>query len=199
MFANFDDVLSQHGQAFEGTNAKDQFTALSTKLGELGYDMLLNNKKDAEFVPASRLNDVVGQRDTFKGQVETLNADLQKMKDDAKGNETLQGQIQTLMDTNNNLLKDLEKTKINAELMVHAKDAIDAKDVLAFVDFNNIKVNAKGEVLGVEGEIARIKQAKPYLFGSSSRKAGIDSAGGAGGDERKGSMNAMIRRAAGRV
>jgi len=99
-------------------------------------------------------------------------------------------------------LKELERTKISTEIMLAAKDAINAKDLLVFVDMNNIKTNAKGEVLGVEAEIARIKAEKPYLFanpGDDKKKKG---GGDPNGDKSKdvtGGMNAMIRRASGRL
>jgi molybdopterin converting factor small subunit len=202
LFANLDEVITANEKAFEGSNVKEQFSSIASKLSELGYDVLLNNKKQAEFVPSSRLSEVVGQRDQFKGKVEDLNATLLKMQKDAGDNQGLKDQLQGLMDQNNSLLKEIEQTKINAEIMLGAKDAINAKDVLAFIDMNNVKVNAKGEVLGVDGEIARIKQEKPYLFATEpddkKRKGGMDNSGGRE-ESRVGGMNSMIRRAAGKT
>lgn len=99
MFANWTDISTQHADALKDTGVTNEgLTSLTTKLGELGYDVLFNNKKSAEFVPSSRLHETTAQRDQFKGQVEALNTQLQTMKDGAKGNETLQAQLQTLMD-----------------------------------------------------------------------------------------------------
>lgn len=205
LFANIDDVIAANAQAFEGSNIKEQFSTIASKLGELGYDVLLNDKKKAEFVPSSRLSEVVSQRDQFKSKVEELNATLLKMQKDAGDNQQLKDQLQALMDQNNALLKEIETTRINAEIMIAAKDAINPKDILAFIDMNNIKVNAKGEVLGVEAEIARLKAEKPYLFISTEgedkdkkKKGGIDTSGGKG-EQLKGGMNAIIRKAAGRT
>lgn len=204
LFANIDDVIASNAQAFEGSNVKEQFSAIASKLGELGYDVLLNDKKKAEFVPSSRLSEVVSQRDQFKGKVEELNATLLKMQKDAGDNQQLKDQLQGLMDQNNALLKEIETTRINAEIMIAAKDAINPKDILAFIDMNNIKVNAKGEVLGVEAEIARLKTEKPYMFAAGAagddgkkKKGGTDPNGGKG-EKQIGGMNAMIRKAAGR-
>lgn len=202
LFADFDEVFEQNKEQLgELVDNKDKFTQLKTKLGELGFDVLLNQKEKAEFVPSSRLNDVIGQRDNFKTKVEELNGQLESLKNASKGNEELQGKLQEMMDKNNTLLSDLEQTRINAEIMVNAKDAINAKDVLAFIDFSNIKTNAKGEVLGVESEINRLKTEKPYLFQGENgkKKAGMDNQGGSQGDDQiKGNMNAMIRKMAGR-
>lgn len=201
-FAKFEDIISQHADAFEGSNITETVTNLTTKLNELGYDVLFNNRKSAEFVPASRLNETIAQRDQFKSQVEELNTQLQQMKDAAKGNEALQAQLQQLMDKNNDLLRELEQTKINSEIMIQATDAINPKDLLAFINFGNIRVNSKGEVLGVESEIARLRSEKPYLF-NNVNQAGKHNKGGFDpnndkGDPRISGMNAMIRRAAGR-
>lgn len=200
LFAELDEIITQNAQAFEGSNVKDSYTSLATKLGELGYDVLINNKKAAEFVPSSRLNDVVQQRDAFKGQLETLNTQLEGMKKGAGDNAALQKQIQDQIDANNALSKQLDDMKIQTEIFVAAKDAINPKDLMAFINMENIKMNAKGEILGVDSEINRLKTEKPYLFNGTQqpakKKSGVDPNGGANGDSI--SMNAMIRRAAGR-
>ena len=198
--ANFEDIITQNEKAFEGSNHKESFTALSAKLNELGYDVLINNKKEAEFVPSSRMHEVVSQRDNFKGQLEQANINLNALKDGARGNDALQGELQKMVDQNNQLLKDLETTKIRTALLVSAKDAIDAQDLLAFVNMSNIKLKANGDILGAEEEINRLRKEKPYLFsvsGEQRRKGGMDNGGAGGAEAPKGGMNAMIRRAAG--
>jgi hypothetical protein len=198
--ADFNEVLEGNKDKLgDLAGSTENFTKLSAKLNELGYDVLLNHKEKAEFIPASRLNDVVSQRDTFKTQVQDLNKQLQTLKDGAKGNEELQGKLQGLLDQNQTLLTELENTKINTELMLAAKDAVNPKDVLVFVNKENLKVNSKGEVMGIEAEITRIKTEKPYLFKTEQqkKKGGSDSSGG-DGDSGKLNMNFLIRRAAGK-
>lgn len=200
MFANFEDIVVEHKDAFGDTNLGESFTQLSTKLSELGYDVLINNRKQAEFVPAGRLHEVSGQRDQFKTQVEALNAQLEQMKTAAQGNASLQAELQELMDKNTQLLKDLEAEKINTNLILEASDAIDPKDVLKFVDYTKITVDKKtGEVKGVSEEIARLRQEKQYLFGSKPAKRGGSDPGSDKGEQNQVGMNAMIRRAAGRM
>ena len=83
--------------------------------------------------------------------------------------------------------------------MAHAKDAINAKDILAFIDRNSIKVSPKGDIIGVESEIARLKEQKPYLFGTNqSNKGGMQhNDDKQKGNSSSGGMNALLRRAAG--
>lgn len=202
LFANFDEIVAANTAAFEGSNLGESVKTLSEKLSGLGYDVLFNNKKSAEFVPSSRLSEVATQRDTFKNQATELDSQLKKMIEEAKGNEPLQAQLQKLQDANTGLLKDLESTRINSEIMLSATDAINAKDVLVFINYDAIKTNAKGEVLGVEAEIARLKLEKPYLFqgdeATRKKKGGSDPNNDQGNPKNTG-MNSMIRRAAGKL
>lgn len=199
MFADLDSIITANAQAFEGTQVKDQFSTIAAKLGELGYDVLLNSKKDAEFIPSSRMGEVITQREAFKSQVEALNTQLTALQKSAGSDEALKAKYQELMDANTQLLTQLDETKMSSAVLFEAKDAIDPNDVLAFIDKSKITKDAKGEFKGIKEEVERIRKAKPHLFGAPSqrRKAGIDPEGGGTG-ATSGSMNAMIRKAAGR-
>ena len=194
--AKFEDVVSEHKDAL-GDEFSSVYEGVSSKLSELGFEILLNNKAQAEFVPSGRLSDVVSQRDNFKTQVELLNSQLNAMKTKAEGNDELQTQLQKLIDDNSTLLAQLEQTKIDTEIMLEAKDAIDAKDVLLHIDRSKIKVDGEsGAVSGAKEEVERIRQAKPYLFSQKAdTKGGSDSSGSF--EERQArDMNAAIRRMA---
>lgn len=200
LFADLDSIITQNPQAFEGSNVKDQFSAIATKLGELGYDVLVNNKKEAEFVPSTRLREVVSQRDTFKTKVEEQTTMLETLKKGAGDNEALKTEYQKLIDQNTSLLREIEDTKINAQFMVGAsgEGAISPADLIPFMKRDAIKVDAKGNLLGVEAEIARLKAEKPYMFAQPGSKSKGGMENGGGGDNKPSGMNAMIRRAAGR-
>jgi small-conductance mechanosensitive channel len=199
--ADLNEVFEQHKDDLtDVADSGEHFSKLSEKLNSLGYDVLLNKRDKAEFIPASRLNDVISQRDTFKTQVLDLNKQLNNMKTSAEGNEQLQNQLQGLMDQNQNLLTQIENTKIDTELMLSAKDAINPKDILIFVNKDSLKVTKSGEILGIDAEIARVKQERPYLFKNqeiSYKKGGTDN-NNSGGDGVKFSMNSLIRKASGR-
>lgn len=201
-FASWEDISTNHATDLEGSNLGESVKTLTEKLGTLGYDVLFNNRKSAEFVPSARLHETTGQRDQFKLQVETQTKELLAMQTAAKGNEGLQAQIQTLMNANDSLLKDMEKTRIDAEIMVGASDAHNPKSVIPFINFDNIKVDSKGNVMGVDTEMLRLKTEMPYLFQSAEelkkRKGGSDPIDDKGNPKLSG-MNAVIRQAAGRV
>lgn len=202
-FATLDDVVTENADAFgEGDTTKDNFEALSEKLKGLGYDVLINHREKAEFVPSSRLNEVVAQRETFKTQAEQAIIELNKLKGQQGMSEEAQNQINTLIGQNETLLEQLKETNIQVEIMSSASDAINPKDVLPFIDMSKIKQDKEGNVVsGVKEELDRLRTEKPYLFAKGQKdqgsKGGFDGSGSAGGSgSQKTDMNAAIRRAA---
>lgn len=202
-FASFDDVMAAHADSFgEDDTTKDSFTTVSDKLKELGYDVLINQREKAEFIPASRLNDVVAQRESFKAQAEQAIIELNKLKNQQGMSEEAQNQINTLIGQNEVLLSQLQEANIHVEIMSSAADAINPKDIIPFINMDSIKKDKNGNVVGgVKEEVDRVRAEKPYLFNKKqvdSSKGGYDGSGGSSGESggQKTDMNAAIRRAA---
>lgn len=201
-FASMDDVMSTHADAFgEGDTTKDSFTAVSDKLKGLGYDVLINHREKAEFVPSSRLSEVVAQRETFKAQAEQAIIELNKLKNQQGMSEEAQHQINTLIGQNEALLEQLQEANVQLEIMSTAADAINPKDIIPFIDMTKIKKDKDGNVTGgIKEEVDRVRTEKPYLFNKTkpeSSKGGFDGSSGGGTDGgQKLDMNAAIRRAA---
>lgn len=199
-FAEFSDILTEHADAFAGDDkVGETFTGLSTKLKDLGYDVLLNKREAAEFIPAHRLNETVAQREQYKTQLETANTELAKLKGATGLSDEERAQVQKLMDENGKLLEDLATAKLHMEVMTLATDAINPKDVLSFIDTSKIKLDSKGKILsGAKEEVDRIRSEKPYLFSAKQpkiSKGGADNSGGQSAPEKI-DMNKAIRRAA---
>ena len=176
-------------------------TSVSDKLKELGYDVLINQRDKAEFVPTSRLNEVVSQRETFKAQAEQAIIELNKLKNQSGISEEAQAQINTLIGQNEKLLEQLKETNIQVEIMAKANDAINPKDVIPFINMDVIKTDKEGHVTsGIQEELDRIRTEKPYLFtkkDNASSKGGFDGSGSSNNSQsQKTDMNAAIRRAA---
>ena len=203
-FASIDDVMTAHADAFgEGDTTKDSFASISDKLRGLGYDVLINQRDKAEFVPASRLSEVVGQRETFKAQAEQAIIELNKLKSQSGISEEAQKQINGLITQNENLLNQSQEANVQLEIMSSAVDAINPKDIIPFIDMTKIKKDKDGNVVsGIKEEVDRVRAEKPYLFNqhtddNSGSKGGFDGSGGSGGGAgQKTDMNAAIRRAA---
>lgn len=202
LFATFDDVATAHADAFgEGDNTRANFDAISNKLKDLGYDVLINHREKAEFIPSTRLNEVVAQRETFKQQAEQAIIELNKLKSQSGITPEAQKQIDALITQNEGLLEQLKTSNMQVEIMSGANDAINPKDVLPFIDMTKIKMDKEGHVVsGVKEELDRLRTEKPYLFNkkqTEGSKGGFD--GGSGSSEGgtgKVDMNQAIRRAA---
>ena len=201
-FASMDDVITAHADAFgEGDTTKESFTSVSDKLKELGYDVLINQRDKAEFIPSSRLSEVISQRETFKAQAEQAIVELNKLKNGQGISEEAQTQISNLITQNQNLIDQLQEASVQLEIMSEAADAINPKDVLPFINMEKVKTDKEGHVVGgVKEELDRIRTEKPYLFlkkQQESSKAGYDGgSGSSGSSSQKYDMNAAIRRAA---
>lgn len=201
-FASIDDVISANAESFgEEDGTKASFEAVSSKLKELGYDVLINHREKAEFVPSTRLNEVISQRETFKQQAEQAIIDLNKLKEDTNLSEEAQTKINNLISQNEGLLEQLQEVNVQLEIMSGATDAINPKDVLPFIDMKKVKLDKNGKVVsGVKEELDRLRSEKPYLFnGHNSQgksKGGFDGQAGGSGGTQKSDMNAAIRRAA---
>ena len=202
-FASLDDVISGNADAFgEGDTTRDSFNAVSAKLKDLGYDVLINHREKAEFIPSSRLNEVVSQRETFKQQAEQAIVELNKLKEGQGISPEAQKQIDGLIQQNEQLLATVQELSVQAELMALAADAINAKDILPFIDMSKIKTDKDGKVTsGAKEEVDRVRTEKPYLFNkaqNTNTKGGFDGNGGSGSESggSKIDMNAAIRRAA---
>ena len=193
--ANFEEILTARAKDFEGDDYKGVYEKINSKLSSLGYEVLINQKDKAEFVPSGRLNEVVAQRETFKAQSETLNAQLLELKNKSSDTET-QTRLQKMIDDNNKLVAQLDEVKKTAEVTLEARDAIEPKDIIMFVDMNKVKLDAKGNISGAKEEVDRIRKEKPHLFAKQTSRGGSDNKGG--GEAQTASMNSLIRMAAGR-
>jgi molybdopterin converting factor small subunit len=202
LFADIDSIITSNTDSFgEGDDTKDTYSKLSEKLGSLGYDVILNQRDKAEFVPAHRLSEVVSQRENYRVQLETAQQQIQAMQSNKDIPQEVKDQLATMSAENQKLIDDLMKANVNMEIMSAASDAINPKDVLAFVDMDKIKIDKKGAVVGgVTEELARLRTEKPYLFSKKKEdmpgKGGTDNVGSGGNGGSVNTMNAAIRRAA---
>lgn len=142
--------------------------------------------EDLDYVPRSRLNDVIGERDTALSDLATLKktsgnaADIQKKLD----------ALQTKYDTDI-AAKDAEIAGIHREHKITDKlNAAKAKNIVAVRALLN--EDALGEDLaGLDKELERITQEDPYLFGTRARtgtgKNNVGAGEGEGGVDGSGS------------
>jgi hypothetical protein len=108
---------------------------------------------DGTLIPKHRLDEVIGQRDTFKVLSEQSEKDLKSLKTAARGNEELTAKIESLQEANKaakseadaNALK-LQKSFAVKEALMNAgvKDS-EARDLLT-IKLGEVELNADGTV-----------------------------------------------------
>lgn len=202
-FATMDEVITGNPDKFgEGNSTKEQFETVSQTLKDLGYDILINHREKAEFVPSSRLSDVVSQREAFKAQAQSAIDELNNLKSQKGMSPEAQAQLTTLITQNEGLISQLQEANLHVEIMGAASDAMNPKDVIPFVNMDALKIGKDGKISsGLKEEIDRLRTEKPYLFNAgevNQNKGGFDpnNSGGKSGGKGKADMNAAIRAAA---
>lgn len=170
---------------------------LKELLGEELYDQVkgkLGDKKlmidDNNFVPKSRMDEILRQKNELKEQVDTLNntlksnaKDFEKFKTAAEGNAELQKQLQEYQDKFNNTQKEFNTTltakeqewqqreinnkkaySVREKLLVNnaKKNYIDM--LMNTIDLNKVTMNDDGSFIGVDDIIKGTKESYADLF-----------------------------------
>jgi len=121
------------------------------------------------FVPQSRLNEVITERDNFKTQVTERDTQLEKIKKEAGDNETLKKQIEDFKADNTKTKQDYE-AKINQikldsllENALKEAGAKNVKAVKALLDSEKIKLEGDG-IAGVKEQLEALKKEESSKF-----------------------------------
>lgn len=201
-FAEVADVMTNHPDAFPaGNDFEARFQGIQAELQGLGYDVLINNRENAEFVPMSRLSEVISQRDGFKKAADEASTALKALKEGGGISEEAQRQIDSLIEANDGLIASLKEANTRLAVITKFTDAIDPNDIMQFINMSKLKLDTDGRVVkGLDEEYARIKNEKPYLFrvdnGGSRSHGGADPNESGQDGREKATMNSLIRRGA---
>ena len=124
---------------------------------------------DFDFVPRTRLNEVIGQRDEIKSQLSTIKTKADQYDDLVAGKTALEtaladAKAQHAADI---AAKDQAINQVKVESTVKEKLLLNkVKNPTAAMAL--LKADAFGEDLaGLDAEITRIKESDPYLFGET--------------------------------
>ena len=171
------ELIEQNKEDF-GEGAIDAVKAALKAAKEQGYSVITNNDKEPEFIPKTRLDEVISVRNQLREQVDNLTTDLAKLKKSAEGNEELKSQIEAMQaEVEKAKTKNKEVTaKAAAKMAAVQAKAKDPDDVLLFVDFGKIVIDDDGTVTGLDEQMTTLLEKKAYLFGEEG-----GSKGGSGG------------------
>lgn len=135
----------------------------------------LANSELSGFVPKSRLDKVIEQRDQYKTDYETSVAETKKLADSAKDIDSLKNEIAKLSETNKQLISDHEAeiSKLaldNAAEMAFVKaGAKNTKAVKALMSDFLADAKLEGDVVkGIDEAITKLKETDGYLFNTVS-------------------------------
>ena len=135
----------------------------------------LVNDEFSGFVPKSRLDKVIEQRDQYKADYETSVTETKKLADSAKDLDSLKNELAKLKETNEQLISDHE-AKISKLALDNAVDmaltkaeAKNIKAVKALISDFLTDAKLEGDaVKGLDEAIAKLKESDGYLFNTSS-------------------------------
>lgn len=146
---------------------EELWTKIEPLVKEKGLNLILDNKEKPEYIPKSRFDEVIGQKNLVKSQADELAQQLDSLKKSAKGNDELTKQIEELQKKNGEWEGKYKDTLLSGVIKVEAMraKAKDPADVIAFLDKSKLEVIEDGSIKGLEEQLKRLQETKPYLFG----------------------------------
>lgn len=145
-------------------------TLLKSKLPEELYTQVVDVLgDDIDFVPRSRLNEVIGKRDELKDQLASIKVKADAYDDVVAKKTALEAALADAKAQHATELAEREQlvSQIKIESAVKEKLLLNkVKNPTAAMAL--LKADAFGEDLsGLDAEIARVKESDPYLFGET--------------------------------
>jgi hypothetical protein len=133
------------------------------------------NNEFSDFVPKSRFNSVIEQRDKYKTDYDNSVKQLEELTKSAKNFDNLKVELEKSLETNKQLISDHEKAiaKINldnaVEMSLVKANAKNTKAVKALMsDFLESATLDGDNVKGLDDVITKLKETDGYLFNSSN-------------------------------
>lgn len=156
---------------------------------------------DKNFVAKSKFDEVTAAKTAAESQVAERDKQLTALKEQAKGNETLQAKIEELQAANTKQKADYEgqiyQMKVDSALKAsltaaHAKNAAAVKAMLGMEKY---ELADDGTIKGLDDALAKVKKENPWAFEEGSKKptftfSGFHPGESADGDTKKNSKEA---------
>lgn len=127
----------------------------------------------ADYVPKSRLDEVIEERNGLRDQIAERDKQIAELGKNAGDNQALKDQIAQLQTANEQAAKDYEsnlaKVKLDnaVELALTGARAKNNKAVRGLLDLTKSKVGEDGKVEGLDEQIKALQKSDAYLFESS--------------------------------
>jgi len=160
-----DDLYQQLKEALEGKEDK----------------VKLANLRSGDYVSKQKFLDAEKQANTLQTSLQERDDQLKKLSENSGNADELKQAIADLKQANDDAAKkyadDLATAKLNSAVALAISNArpVDetaAKAIQALIDPEIIKISEDGEVVGVDDQLAKLKESSVYLFEGKSSSAG---------------------------
>lgn len=150
---------------------QEDFTALGIS-EELAKKAAEASKKELEgFIPKSRFDEVNEAKKTLEEDVKARDKQLEELKKTNGDNETLQGQIKKLQDSNKaekeRYESELKSLKIANAVKLAVNGKVHDEDLVAgLIDKEKLVIDENGGIIGLEEQVKSLQEKKAFLFKS---------------------------------
>ena len=160
-----DDLYQQLKEALEGKEDK----------------VKLANLRSGDYVSKQKFLDAEKQANTLQTSLQERDDQLKKLSENSGNADELKQAIADLKQANDDAAKkyadDLATAKLNSAVALAISNArpVDetaAKAIQALIDPEIIKISEDGDVVGVDDQLAKLKESSVYLFEGKSSSAG---------------------------
>ena len=144
---------------------------------------------DGAYVPKSRFNEVNEEKNTLKTTVADRDKQLETLKKSNGDVESLKAQIEKLQADNKKAREDAEAKMKDLQFMNAIKLAIvekaqDVDIVSGLFDKTKLILGEDGKVTGLDEQLKDLEKSKPFLFKTAGNKGGYEPKGGEGGGNK---------------
>ncbi len=150
---------------------QEDFTVLGIS-EELAKKAAEASKKELEgFIPKSRFDEVNEAKKTLEEDVKARDKQLEELKKSNEDNETLQGQIKKLQDSNKaekeRYESELKSLKIANAVKLAVNGKVHDEDLVAgLIDKEKLVIDENGGIIGLEEQVKSLQEKKAFLFKS---------------------------------
>lgn len=141
---------------------EELFNQVNEKLGDNKIAVV----SDGTWIPKSKFDEINEQKNTYKGQIDTLNGQIKDFEKSAKGNDELLAQIEKFKGDNealNGKIKDI--TLDSAIKLGLVNNKAKYADLLAGkIDKSKLQIDDKGNVTGLDEQIKTLHEGYKDLF-----------------------------------
>lgn len=131
-----------------------------------------------------RVQTLEDRNDALVEQNNSYQSEIEKLKEENKGNEDFQNKLQSLQDKAIAIDGKYKNLLIESAIKDQSQDAKDFKVIKKLIDTETIKVDGD-EVTGVKEEIEKLRQESPFLFNNDSDERGQQDEDNNGDSKRK--------------